>query len=235
MASKNSKATKREALNGIPVLPLTILFRWVMKPATDKAKTVVIYEGTTAHIVDSLPKVVEKTVTVTRLRGVAHDPEVTSAFAFVGRESVYDMEKVAVSTPKMEEAIMVSWSTLTKADSLLNFMLNNGVKMYLNAIERKTRAQFLDRNFAEICGSLLSTDPAKAHANAQTVKLVKDDIKDAVILNNASAENAYSQSPLRNMASSLRALPGAAEVLASAKEAAAAKKEARKALLNAIK
>ncbi len=213
MASKNTKSANKTALESMPVIPVTIHFQWVLKPEDKKGNKVVsVTEGGVTHIVDSLPKKIEGKVTFTRLKGMAYDPEFVALSSFACA-SLYELQDVLVSTPKMDETMKAKWSTLSKTDSLQKWMLSNGTKLYLTTTERLLDRGVHDRNFSELCGMLISTDVTKAYVSKNIVKNVKSDIKDIRESQAIVDTQLYGDSPLRQMRNAFLQIEGMADRL----------------------
>lgn len=223
MAASKTKTAAREALASVPVHPVTIFFRWYLTNVEQ------IYSiGDT--VVETMPKTVEASVTVERLKGLKWHEAVVKAFDFIGREFVYTMDKVRVTTSKTDEPVEVSWSTLSKTDSLISWMFNNGTKLYLTAAERKLSKAFVDRNYTELVGALMmdeeTRDLTKVYGSATMVKAAKSDIKDIGIMRKAEDERNYQRSMLSSMKASLLGLESNRQALLEYEQ----KKEAKKSL-----
>lgn len=233
MASKNTKAKAKQEVASIPVLSLHLHFQWLKNPEKGmkgKGKTTVITRKTehetVTHIVDQLPNKIQGTVTVDRLIGLSYNKDVMSLFDFPGVDTVYDIQPILVMTSKMDEPISVSWSTLSKKESLIKWMLNNGTKLYLSASERIVDAPFRDRNFTELCGDLFEKDPNKVYGSKNMIKSAKDDIKTIKEVHKYVDERFYVSSPLSSFKQAALSIPGALEHI----EALAAQKAVKKLL-----
>lgn len=211
MASKNTRKKVQAEINDMPVTPVNIHFTWKLNP-TGKYKGVTLYNG---HLVSSLDKVIEGTITFTRLRGMAYDENFVELSSFVGREDLYEMEKVEVTTAFTEEPIKASWSTMTKSESLIGWMMQNATKLYLSAMDRKLGRPFQDRNFTELCGALISKDPTKVYGSASILKSVKSDIKDIKEVQKIADDRLYMESPLHSLRNSMINIEGMADELLS--------------------
>lgn len=227
MASKNTKKAAKAEVNSIPVMPVTLYFRWIKNPIRkvkgEEVKTTQISSldedgNKVMHFVDQLPKKIEGKVTVERLKGMSYNPEIIALFDFVGRTSVYDIQPVLVLTAKMDEPIEANWSSLSKTDSLITWMMNNATKLYLTSNERRLDSPFVDRNFTELCGELFNEDPTKVYGSTNKVKSAKSDIKDIKIIREAIDKQDYIQSPLHAFKQAALSIPGALEYLETYKK-----------------
>lgn len=233
MASKNTKQAAKQQVSEIPVMPVTLYFRWIKNPIRivggREVKTVQISSfdengDKVLHFVDQLPKKIEGKVTVERLKGLSYNPEIIALFDFIGRTSVYDIQPVLVLTAKMDEPIKANWSSLSKTDSLTTWMMSNATKLYLSSVERKIDAPFIDRNFTELCGEIFHQDPTKVYGSKTMISSAKNDIKEIKIVHKAIDEQAYIQSPLHSFHQAALSVPGALDYLANYKLTQKAKK-----------
>lgn len=210
MPSKNSKAAAKAAINELPCLPLTLTFISEKQPIVVRQA-----DGTYAETkmigdihVDTLPKEVTHTLKVTRLKGFQYTPEFQKLLKFPGAEA-YKSKGVFVTTEKTEKPVKATLSGLTNGVTLLSWMLNNGPKLYLNAVETKLKNSFQDRNYSEIVGALISKTPETAKGSVAKTKYVKEDI---VIISTANAveqtEEYENESPLHSYRNALMSLPG---------------------------
>jgi hypothetical protein len=213
MASKNTRKKVQQAVNEMPVTPVTISFRWELNPTGKYKGVTLIEQAGVQHLVSSLPKAVEGTLTFERLKGMKYDPAFQILSAFVGVDSVYEMKKVKVSTAFTEEPIEASWSTLTKTESLIGWMMQNATKLYLSPMDRKLGRPFQDRNFTELCGSLIASDPSKVYGSASMLKAVKDDIRDIKEVQKIADDRLYMESPLHALRNHMINLEGMADAL----------------------
>lgn len=233
MASKKTKQAAKQQVNEIPAMPITLYFRWIKNPIRkvkgEEVKTTQISSldengDKVMHFVDQLPKKVEGKVTVERLKGLSYNPEIIALFDFVGRTSVYDIQPVLVLTAKMDEPIEANWSTISKTDSLITWMMSNATKLYLSSVERKIDAPFVDRNFTELCGELFNQDPTKVYGSKTMISSAKNDIKEIKIVHKAIDEKRYIESPLHSFHQAALSIPGALDYLANHKLTQKAKK-----------
>lgn len=215
MASKKVRKAAAAKVAEIKVTPVTISFRWELNPTGKYKGVTLIEQAGVQHMVSSLPKAVEGTLTFERLKGMKYDPAFQILSAFVGVDTVYEMKKVKVSTAFTEEPIEASWSTLTKTESLIGWMMTNATKLYLSPMDRKLGKPFVDRNFTELCGELIAKDPAKVYGSTSMIKAVKSDIKDIKEIRQIADEMVYAESPLHTLRNSMINIEGIAEVLMS--------------------
>lgn len=210
MASKNTKAAVKAAINELPCLPLTLTF------VSEKQKiTVRQSDGTYAETkkigdieLDTLPQVVTHTLTVTRLKGFQYSPEFQELLKFPGAQA-YKSTGVFVTTEKTEKPVKASLSGLTNGVTLLSWMINNGPKLYLNAVETKLKASFQDRNYSEIVGALISKTPENAKGSVAGTKYLKEDITYIGTANQVMQKDEYeTSSPVHSFRNSVMSLPG---------------------------
>lgn len=229
MASIKTKEARKAELEKLPVHTIALTFVFGIKPEfTDETNPIEEIGGT--KIAD-LPKQKVATLYVQRLKGFQYSEEFTAFLKKVSAEQdagFYGVSHVLVSTEKSEQPVKSTLRTLTDSASLLSFMLNNGPKLFLTAVEQKLDMRIQDRNFAEICGDLIAKDLAKTWLSKSMVKSVKSDIKDVVEANKAVTAIEYEASPLRTLKNQMFALPGVAERVSKAQEAAKAAREVKK-------
>lgn len=191
MASKKTREALKGALESLPVNPITLFFTSEIKPAL--LNTVV--DGID---INSLPKTVTHSITVERLKGFQYSPEFVKLMEEFEHSRFYNSNG-CVAMSRSGNAVKTTLSALTNSVSLLNFMLNNAVKLYMHAHEDKMDIGQVDRNYAEICGMLQHTDATKAYVSKSMTKSMKEDIKDISDMNKMQHTQTYANSsPLRS-------------------------------------
>lgn len=198
MPSKKTKQAQKGAIESLPVNPLTLTFVSEVKPELLKSNTEI--DGVAAS---SLPKEVKHTLVVEKLKGFQYSEDFLSILENFDNKEFYKAKEVLVSS-RSGNVVRTTLSALTNSVSLLNFMLNNAVKLYMHAHENKMDIGRVDRNYAEICGMLQHTDQSKAYVSKSMTKSIKTDIKEISTMNAMQHEETYaSNSPLRTTSNQL--------------------------------
>lgn len=229
MASKKNKQAKNEGLASMPVLPITLTFVSVLKPEYRKDAKDRITEVGGVDITKLAEKKVTS-ITVERLKGFQYSKEFT-ALLNEPNAMFYENDGLFLATPNSEVPVKASLRTITDGVGLLSWMLNNAPKLYLSAKDQKLGNRIYDRNYAEICGAFHATDLTKSYISKDSVKYVKQDIKEVAAAQAVVTAEEHNSSPIRQIRNSVYALPGIAEKVEARKEAAAALKAANKAKL----
>lgn len=216
MPSKNTKKSEKESVSAIPVMSLMLTF------------ICELIEGVTEVNGKRLEKEVTLSLSVTRLKGFQYSEEFRNLMGY-SEACFYKCTSVYVSTAISEKPVKATLSGLTNGTSLLSWMLNNGPKLYLDAVGTKLGRSFQDRNYTEIVGKLISTNPEKVTGSVSATKWIKADIKDISTANKVMQQEEYLLgSPLHALKQSILALPEMAnkmqKLIADDKEAKEAKR-----------
>ncbi len=233
MASTQTKAAKAEALAKIPAISLMLTFIFGLKDEFKPTKESPITEVGGTTIAD-LPLTVQESFQLNgRLKGFQYSPEFVAFMQSVEKKEnagFYEIKEVYITSAKSEAPVKTTLRTLTDSVSLISFMLNNGPKLYLSAVEQKLGSRIQDRNFAEVVGEFINADVAKVHLSKSTVKYVKEDIRDISAANSVLSEEEYADSPVRGMRNAIYALPEIARKVEAKKAAAKLLAEQKKAV-----
>lgn len=158
MASKNTKQTKKQGLEAIPVHPITLEFHYQLKPLKGSAKDL---ESVGTMRIEDLPQNHIVTLVVTKLKGFQHDKpyvDITNADWFTYYKCTHIM-----ATSRSGEPVKTSLLDLTSKVGLLKFMKDKAVKLYILDTEHLTYEGISDRNYCEIAGKLQQPDESKHH------------------------------------------------------------------------
>ena len=165
-----------------------------------------------------LPKALTCDITITKLKGWQYAPEwvkIVDDFNL----SMYKCKGVDVVC-RSGEKVHASYIALTTGVGQLNFMLGNGVKLYILPHENKMSTAIQDRNYAEIVGLLQyeADQIEKAYVSTTMTSSMKKDIQVIRDKSKIRDQEVLAQSPLQRAKRAIDAIVSN-EKLASHKEA----------------
>lgn len=190
MASKKTKEIRKAGLESVPVHPIKLTMEYAIKDNKG-------IESVGTLRIEDLPKKLTANVTITQLKGWQHSAEwlkIVEDFNL----SYYKCTGITAQSRSGEE-VKTTYLALTTGVGLLNFMLNNGVKLYILPTENKLGTFVRDRNYAELVGGFQfdATNIDKAYCSTTMTSSMKKDIKDIRDSNKVIDNEVMAASPLR--------------------------------------
>jgi hypothetical protein len=208
MASKNTKKIAKAGLESVPVHPMKLSLSYELKdPKGIESITKKDSEGNDVIVwIADLPKALTCDITITTLKGWQYAPEwvkIEDDFNL----AFYKCKGVEVVC-RSGEKVKTTYLGLTTAVGLLNFMLNNGVKLYILPTENKLGTSIRDRNYAEIVGlfQFEADQIEKAYCSTTMTSSMKKDIRDIRDSNKIIDKEVMQASPLRQLRHSVAAI-----------------------------
>jgi hypothetical protein len=211
MASKNTKKIVKAGLESVPVHPIKLTMDFELKDSKG-------IESVGTLRIEDLPKALTATITISQLKGWQHSDQ------WLKIEKEYHLTyykcKGIIAESRSGESVKTTYLALTTGVGLLNFMLNNGVKLYILPTENKLGSSIRDRNYAELVGGFQfdASDIHKAYCSTTMTSSMKKDIKDIRDSNKIIDKEVMQASPLRQLRHSVAAIVST-EKLATFREA----------------
>lgn len=195
MSSKNTKKIVKAGLESVPVHPIKLTLSYELKDPKG-IESVTNKAGKTTRMED-LPKALTCDITITTLKGWQYGAE------WVKIENDFNLTyykcKGIEASSRSGEKVKTTYLALTSGVGLLNFMLNNGVKLYILPTENKLGTSIRDRNYAEIVGlfQFEADQVDKAYCSTTMTSSMKKDIRDIRDSNKVIDNEVIAASPLR--------------------------------------
>lgn len=205
MASKKTKQIAKAGLESVPVHPIKLSLTYELKDPKEIESIINKKTGKITRVED-LPKAITCDITITTLKGWQYGAEWVKIVDDFNLH-YYKCNGIEALS-RSGEVVKTTYLALTSGLGLLNFMLNNGVKLYILPTENKLGTSIRDRNYAENVGlfQFEAEHIEKAYCSTTMTSSMKSTIRDIRDRSKILDKEVMAQSPLQKINLAIGAL-----------------------------